>query len=195
MSDLVYVSGHRNPDTDSICSAIAYSYLLNATNKYNAVPVRLGEINRETEKDEVLKIYRSHKPNIHLYDGVAKMIEELKRKGIKVGIITDGRPEGQRNKLEALGLDQMVDDIVITDELGGVQFRKPCDIAFRIMITRWRMNPADVIYVGDNPVKDFQAPKQLGMKWILYKNADGLYTSSKENGISSMEEIKNCLMI
>ena len=25
MSDLVYVSGHRNPDTDSICSAIAYS--------------------------------------------------------------------------------------------------------------------------------------------------------------------------
>ena len=28
MSDLVYVSGHRNPDTDSICSAIAYSYLL-----------------------------------------------------------------------------------------------------------------------------------------------------------------------
>ena len=51
MSDLVYVSGHRNPDTDSICSAIAYSYLLNATNKYNAVPVRLGEINRETEID------------------------------------------------------------------------------------------------------------------------------------------------
>ena len=37
MSDLVYVSGHRNPDTDSICSAIAYSYLLNATNKYNAI--------------------------------------------------------------------------------------------------------------------------------------------------------------
>ena len=43
------VIGHRNPDTDSICSAIAYSYLLNATNKYNAIPVRLGEINRETE--------------------------------------------------------------------------------------------------------------------------------------------------
>ena len=49
MSEIVYVSGHKNPDTDSICSAIAYSYLLNATNKYNAVPVRLGEVNRETE--------------------------------------------------------------------------------------------------------------------------------------------------
>lgn len=49
MSEIVYVSGHKNPDTDSICSAIAYSYLLNATNKYNAIPVRLGEVNRETE--------------------------------------------------------------------------------------------------------------------------------------------------
>ncbi|MFQ6792812.1 putative manganese-dependent inorganic diphosphatase [Thomasclavelia sp.] len=49
MKELVYVSGHRNPDTDSICSAIAYSYLLKAINRYNAVPVRLGEVNRETE--------------------------------------------------------------------------------------------------------------------------------------------------
>ena len=62
MSDLVYVSGHRNPDTDSICSAIAYSYLLNATNKYNAVPVRLGEINRETEY--VLNYLQIEKPEI-----------------------------------------------------------------------------------------------------------------------------------
>lgn len=154
----------------------------------------LREINRESEKDEVLKIYRSHKPNIHLYDGVANIIEELKEKGIKVGIITDGRPEGQRNKIKALSLDRMVDDIIITDELGGVQFRKPCDIAFRIMITRWRMNPADAIYVGDNLAKDFQAPKQLGMKWMLYKNSDGLYPSSNKNGLSSMEEIKKRLL-
>ena len=49
MSDLVYVSGHKNPDTDSVCAAISYSYLLNKTKKYNAVPVRLGEISRETE--------------------------------------------------------------------------------------------------------------------------------------------------
>lgn len=79
-----------------------------------------------------------------------------------------------------------MDDIIITDELGGVQFRKPCDISFRIMITRWRMNPADVIYVGDNPAKDFQAPKQLGIKCLLYKNTDGFYSSGIENGISSM---------
>ena len=73
MSDLVYVSGHKNPDTDSICSAIAYSYLLNATNKYNAVPVRLGEINRETEY--VLKRFGVEHPV--LLKTVKQKVEDL----------------------------------------------------------------------------------------------------------------------
>lgn len=138
-----------------------------------AIDEMLKELGREDEKDNVLSIYRSHKPTIHLYPGVTEMIEELKSKGIRVGIITDGRPEGQRNKLEALGLN--VDDVIITDELGGIQFRKPCDIAFRIMMTRWRMNPADIVYVGDNPAKDFQGPQQLGMKSIYIKNPNGVH--------------------
>lgn len=73
MSDLVYVSGHRNPDTDSICSAIAYSYLLNATNKYNAIPVRSGEINRETEY--VLKRFGVEHPV--LLKTVKQKVEDL----------------------------------------------------------------------------------------------------------------------
>lgn len=146
-----------------------------------AVDELLKELGRGAEKETALNIYHSHKPNIHLYDGVAEIIDELKNRGIKVGIITDGRPEGQRNKLEALGLD--VDDVIITDELGGTQFRKPCDIAFRIMITRWKLYPEDVVYVGDNVVKDFQSCRQLGMKSIWFKNEDGLYYSSEDIGL------------
>jgi len=47
---LVYVSGHRNPDTDSIASAIGYAELknkLDAASEY--VPVRLGDANAQTE--------------------------------------------------------------------------------------------------------------------------------------------------
>ena len=158
-----------------------------------AIDELLKELGRENEKTEVLEIYRSHKPAIHLYPGVDEMIEELKTKGIKVGIITDGRPEGQRNKLDALGLD--VDDVIITDELGGVQFRKPCDIAFRILVTRWRLNPADVVYIGDNPTKDFQAPQHLGIKTVYFSNPDGLYKGICEyqgvtiGNITDLEEI------
>ena len=73
MSEIVYVSGHKNPDTDSICSAIAYSYLLNATNKYNAVPVRLGEVNSETEY--VLKRFGVEHPV--LLKTVKQKVEDL----------------------------------------------------------------------------------------------------------------------
>ena len=140
-----------------------------------AVDELLKELGREDEKARAMEVYRSHKPTISLYPGVTEMIEGLKKKGIKVGIITDGRPEGQRNKLEALGLDTMVDDVIITDELGGTQFRKPCDIAFRIIQSRWRLPYEQIIYVGDNLDKHFNACKQLGMKWKYFRNTNGLY--------------------
>lgn len=47
--DKVYIIGHKNPDTDSICSAIAYSSFKRLQGMDNCVPVRLGKINRETE--------------------------------------------------------------------------------------------------------------------------------------------------
>ncbi|HCW74515.1 MAG TPA: inorganic diphosphatase, partial [Clostridiaceae bacterium] len=48
MKDTVYITGHRNPDSDSICAALAYAEYKNKTGSENYVPVRLGEINRET---------------------------------------------------------------------------------------------------------------------------------------------------
>ncbi|MFT9055360.1 MAG: putative manganese-dependent inorganic diphosphatase [Ethanoligenens sp.] len=47
MSQTVYVTGHRNPDTDSICSSIGYAALKRALG-VDATPVRLGKVNRET---------------------------------------------------------------------------------------------------------------------------------------------------
>lgn len=44
----VLVFGHKNPDTDTICSAIAYAELKNKIGQ-NAEPVRLGEVNGETQ--------------------------------------------------------------------------------------------------------------------------------------------------
>ncbi|WP_373898337.1 putative manganese-dependent inorganic diphosphatase [Haloimpatiens sp. FM7315] len=49
MKDFVYITGHKNPDSDSICSAIAYSELKNKTSNLKTIPIRLGAINRETQ--------------------------------------------------------------------------------------------------------------------------------------------------
>lgn len=49
MKNVVYITGHKNPDSDSICSAIAYAALKNKTGQIPCVPVRLGNISRETQ--------------------------------------------------------------------------------------------------------------------------------------------------
>lgn len=46
--DKIYVIGHRNPDTDSVCSAICYAYLKRQLTGDNYVPMRAGEVNAET---------------------------------------------------------------------------------------------------------------------------------------------------
>lgn len=156
-----------------------------------AIDELLEKIGRINEKEQALQVYRNHKPNIHCYPGVKEMIATLRERGLKVGIITDGRPEGQRNKLNALGLE--IDDVIITDELGGEQFRKPCDIAFRIMIRRWRLDPLNVIYVGDNLDKDLQAPQQLGMKSVYFCNKDSIKYVAKASSESSISNITDLL--
>lgn len=45
----IYVIGHKNPDTDSICSAIAYAYLKNRMDDKEYVAKRAGQINEETQ--------------------------------------------------------------------------------------------------------------------------------------------------
>lgn len=123
-------------------------------------------------KDKALHIYRFQLPDIQLYPGVAQMLARI-RLTKKVGIITDGRPEGQLAKIQALGIQ--VDEIIITDELGGIEFRKPNEKSFRLMRARLGTDYKQMVYVGDNIKKDFIAPEKLGMKTIWFRNQDGLY--------------------
>ena len=73
MKDIVFVSGHKNPDSDSICSAIAYADYLFRIGRYNAVPVRLGEFNKETEY--ILKRFHTEIPV--LLKTVKQTVEDL----------------------------------------------------------------------------------------------------------------------
>lgn len=59
---IVRVIGHKNPDTDSICSAIAYAYLKNQISDAPHEPRRAGHINKETKF--VLKYFGVRKPRM-----------------------------------------------------------------------------------------------------------------------------------
>lgn len=71
----IYVFGHKNPDTDSICSAIVYAYLKNELTETNVSykAVRLGSLNEETKF--VLNYFKNDIP-IKI-DEVPKEIDEV----------------------------------------------------------------------------------------------------------------------
>ena len=116
---------------------------------------------------DYLNVYRFHQPNILLSDEVRAALIELKRAGILMGIISDGREETQRNKIEALGLSKWIcaDLIIINEER---QYFKPNHWSFdRMMLNCFEKNvDTDTVfyYVGDNTEKDFIAPNELG--WV-----------------------------
>ncbi|MBR2009948.1 MAG: DHH family phosphoesterase, partial [Peptococcaceae bacterium] len=71
MKDIVHIIGHKNPDTDSICAAIAYAELKRKLG-VSAIACRIGDINPET--DFVLKKFKVEEPvyiqnaKVKLYD-------------------------------------------------------------------------------------------------------------------------------
>ena len=58
----VYIVGHKNPDTDSICSAIAYAELKRRVTGDDYVAKRAGQINEETHY--VLKKFKMDAPGL-----------------------------------------------------------------------------------------------------------------------------------
>lgn len=63
----VWVVGHRNPDTDSICAAISYAYLKNQTENHTYLAKRAGNINGETRY--VLDYFGVDEPELVTYAG------------------------------------------------------------------------------------------------------------------------------
>ena len=124
-------------------------------------------IGKETSISEYLKLYRSHYPTISLSAGVEDTLNELKHRGITLGLITDGRSISQRNKINALGLDQWFDNenIIISEE---TNFEKTEEPNFRYFVKKYQ--GAGFAYVGDNPKKDFIVPNRLGWNTVMLKD-------------------------
>lgn len=132
----------------------------------------------KSDIDELVCCYRFHHPeSLRCYDGTEKVLTQLKANGLKLGMITDGRPTTQTAKIEALGIGKFFDTIIITDSLGGETFRKPNPIAFKLMSERLGVLPQEMAYVGDNPLKDFLVKKYLPITTIRIINKGGLYVA------------------
>lgn len=115
------------------------------------------------ELKNCLSVYRKHKPKIRLYKEAEKFL--CTHQYIDKYIITDGNINVQRKKIEALGLKKYFKKTIPTYQY-GINHSKPSTLCFEKIIKWENCEPSDLIYVGDNPNKDFVNIKKIGIRTI-----------------------------
>lgn len=100
------------------------------------------------------------------YPNLSVMLNELKRRKYKLGMITNGYGRFQMDNIERLGIDHLFDTILIS-EWEGV--KKPNPEIFILALERLGVSSSEAIYMGDHPINDIQASNHVGMTSVWKK--------------------------
>ena len=107
----------------------------------------------KTNIKKCLSIYRLHKPRISLETDVVDLLIEL-GKAYKLYIVTDGNKIVQNNKIKSLDVEKYMKKVFITYRY-GLKASKPSLKCFELIKNIERIKWQELVYVGDNPNKDF----------------------------------------
>lgn len=141
-------------------------------NKENVFEVLSSKYNIEVQL--LVDMYRNHTPEIKLFFGALELFNTIKAKKGKIGIITDGRSKTQTAKIKALGIFDLIDKIVISEDLGT---EKPNPKNFKVIEASFP--DCNYWYIADNLKKDFIAPKKMGWQTVgLIDNGKNIHFAS-----------------
>ncbi len=111
--------------------------------------------------ESILELYRNHTPKIELYTDAKIFLQKLTSLKIEMSLITDGRSVTQRTKLKALGIENIFNKIIISDE---VKSEKPSELNYKMVMSN--VSSKEYVYIADNTKKDFITPNKLGWTTI-----------------------------
>lgn len=105
---------------------------------------------------------------LHLnpYPGVVDTLEEFKRQGFMLGVVSDGLRLKAWMRLNEAGLDKYFDAVVTYDDTGR---QKPAREPFLRICDELGVIPEECLMVGDWPERDIQGGKLAGMRTCLAK--------------------------
>jgi putative hydrolase of the HAD superfamily len=103
-----------------------------------------------------------------LFPKTIATLTELRSRGIRMGLVTNGTAAAQREKLARFGLEEFFEIILIEQEVG---YGKPDIRIYELALELLGLSAADVWMVGDDLVGDVQAPQSMGIFsiWNDYK--------------------------
>ena len=113
----------------------------------------------------LLNIYQSSlRSNFALKAGVLDLLHTLKHPGKKIIVITEGPADAQESTIRELGLRSYVNVLVTTNEVG----RSKIDGLSEIVLQKYDIAAKDIVYFGDNKVRDVQAAQENEILAVLY---------------------------
>ncbi len=119
-----------------------------------------------------------------LLPGAIETIEELKARGHKIGILSNGFCGVQEGKLKSSGLDRLVDCVVLSDEIG---VNKPDRRIFDYALSKSGAEAGAAVMIGDNPDTDIAGAEAAGWKALLYVRHPS--AAPPDRSISSLKEL------
>lgn len=111
---------------------------------------------------------------LQLYPGVEATIRQLHLK-YPLGIVSDGQSAYAIPELNAVGLSGYFDPVIISGDFG---YRKPDERLFTAALTKMKLAPSQVLYVGNDMYRDVYGAQKLGIKTVFFKSNQG--TQEKE---------------
>ena len=108
---------------------------------------------------ECISVYRHHRPLIELYPQTLALLPRLA--GHQLYVVTDGNKIVQSMKADTLGLNRFFKHVYITHRY-GTKNAKPATHCFDLIRKRESADWRQIVYVGDNPAKDFVGLNPLG---------------------------------
>lgn len=133
---------------------------------FDTLLAELGMAGSEDLVRACVLVYRTHRPRLSPSPGVVDAITTLRAAGLRTGLVSDGLAGIQHRKLDALrNVARQLDVVVMTDELGP-GLGKPSPVPFRVACEMLDVQPSDVVYVGNDPRKDFLGARAAGLRTI-----------------------------
>jgi putative hydrolase of the HAD superfamily len=122
---------------------------------------------------QMVGVYRGHEPDIELLPDAARCIDALAN-DFQLAALTGGPIVCQKAKVRALGLDDLLEPIVYARQWGA-DFDKPHPRSFEELEAHTGFSGEELVYLADNPHKDFTAPREMGWKTVRVRRAGSLH--------------------
>lgn len=127
---------------------------------------KIGEPNPKILAAGIVAYRKEKMKHVQTYPQVVPTLNEIKKRGYKIGIVTDADTLQGWIRLTELGLENMFDAVITRDENG---IRKPHALPFQRALEQLKVTPEETLHVGDWPARDVAGAKALGLKTALAK--------------------------